>query len=51
MVLAYLIKEKKMSLDEALKLVTSKRPVVSPNPGFLAQLRQLEHETIVAGGN
>jgi len=38
------MKEKRMKLDDALKLILSKRPVVAPNQGFLIQLRKYEYE-------
>jgi hypothetical protein len=43
-VLAYLMKEEGLHLDEAYAFVKSKRPVVKPNPGFMSQLRQFERE-------
>jgi len=33
-----------MSLDKALKLLRSKRPIVSPNSSFLKQLKELGEE-------
>ena len=42
--LAYLIKYKGMSVDEALKLAKEQRPKINPNPGFLKQLREYEEE-------
>lgn len=39
MILAYLIRKKDMTLDQALELVREKRPVIEPNPGFLEQLK------------
>ena len=38
--LAYLLCTCNASLDEAQKVVRSSRPIVRPNPGFLAQLEQ-----------
>ena len=38
-VLAYLMKSRDIDLDEALAIVTQKRPIVCPNDGFLMQLR------------
>ena len=43
-VIAYLMKEEKMKLKDALQLVKSVRPIVSPNKGFLAQLSDFELE-------
>ena len=40
-VIGYLILMKKMSYQEALKVVRSRRRVASPNPKFMAQLIQL----------
>jgi len=44
-----------MSLDDALKLVSSKRPIISPNHGFLTQLKQYATEIycspVASGGN
>jgi protein-tyrosine phosphatase len=37
-VLAYLIKHNNMTLVEALEYVKERRPVASPNPGFMNQL-------------
>lgn len=42
-VVAYLMAKQHYSLDRALELVKQKRPVVSPNYGFLAQLSRYEH--------
>ena len=42
MVMAYLMIGKKMSLDNALNLVRKKRCIVSPNPGFISQLKKLD---------
>jgi len=44
LVVAYLMKARSMSLRSALKQVLRARPQVSPNPGFLRQLKQLEVE-------
>jgi hypothetical protein len=38
------MKEKKMNFEEALSYVVSKRSVVSPNTGFIEQLKQYENE-------
>lgn len=40
--IAYLIKEKGMSFEEAYKLVKSKRVRARPNDGFLEQLKKFE---------
>ncbi|CAK9137179.1 unnamed protein product [Ilex paraguariensis] len=41
-IVAYLMKKHGMSLSEALEHVKSKRPVASPNSGFLLQLQNFE---------
>ncbi|TFK18206.1 phosphatases II, partial [Coprinopsis marcescibilis] len=41
-VTAYLMKEKGMGLKEALGVVVRARPQVSPNSGFLRQLKDME---------
>ncbi|KAH9479342.1 Dual specificity protein phosphatase 1 [Psilocybe cubensis] len=41
-VCGYLMKEHNMSLKNALGLIVRARPQVSPNPGFLNQLKDLE---------
>ncbi|KAI0064079.1 phosphatases II [Artomyces pyxidatus] len=41
-IIAYLIAKKRMSVDEALAYVKSRRPFVQPNIGFLAQLAIFE---------
>ncbi|CAG8659698.1 16781_t:CDS:2, partial [Acaulospora morrowiae] len=38
-VMAYLMKSRKMSFDQAYELVESKRPLICPNSGFQHQLR------------
>ena len=43
-VVAYLMSTHRMSVDEALKLVRSKRQQVNPNSGFMAQLRRWEKD-------
>ncbi|KAF6744671.1 protein-tyrosine phosphatase-like protein [Ephemerocybe angulata] len=43
-VVGYLMKQRGMTLREALGCVLSVRPQVLPNPGFLAQLKTLEVE-------
>ncbi|EPS93372.1 phosphatases II [Fomitopsis schrenkii] len=42
LVVAYLMKSRGMSLKEALGQVARARPQVSPNPGFLRQLKELD---------
>ncbi|KAJ6490608.1 protein-tyrosine phosphatase-like protein [Mycena vitilis] len=41
-VAAYLMKRRGMTLNEALGQIINARPQVSPNPGFLRQLKELE---------
>lgn len=41
-VIAYLMKKHGMSLSEAFQLVKSKRPVISPNAGFMIQLQNYD---------
>ncbi|XP_077368200.1 dual specificity phosphatase 28 [Festucalex cinctus] len=41
---AYLMKHQRVALADALKKVKSARPVIAPNPGFLAQLQRYEDE-------
>ncbi|CAD8161251.1 unnamed protein product [Paramecium octaurelia] len=41
-VIAYLMKSYKMTLDEAYKYVQQHRPIINPNPGFMKQLQQYE---------
>jgi len=41
-VVAYLMKKQGMTLYEALGLVIRARPTVSPNPGFIRQLKEME---------
>jgi len=43
---AYLIVTKKMTANEALKCVRSKRPVANPNIGFWKQLRVLQEDLL-----
>ena len=45
-VIAYLMKEKSLTLDESLKLLREKRPCVCPNMGFFVQLRSFEKKLI-----
>lgn len=44
-VLAYLVRHQGMSLAQALMHVKERRPVTSPNPGFMTQLIQFEKES------
>jgi dual specificity phosphatase 12 len=37
-VLAAIMKAKALSLDQALRVLQSRAPHISPNPGFMAQL-------------
>ncbi|XP_061345511.1 dual specificity protein phosphatase 1-like isoform X2 [Gastrolobium bilobum] len=41
-VVAYLMKNRGMSLSEALQRVKIKRPIAAPNPGFVHQLEDFE---------
>ena len=43
-VIGYLMWSKKMSFDDALNFVQSKRRIVSPNYGFRDQLKKLDEE-------
>lgn len=42
LVAAYLMKRRQMSLKDALRQILAARPQVSPNPGFVRQLKELE---------
>jgi atypical dual specificity phosphatase len=42
LVLAYLMKYRKMSLKSSFELVSARRPIVRPNPGFWKQLIEYE---------
>ena len=46
-VIAYLMKQNKMKLNEALKFVKYRREVVDPNDGFMDQLRDFEKNDYV----
>ena len=48
-VAAYLMQMQRMSLRTALGTVIGVRPSVSPNPGFLQQLKELERELFSGG--
>lgn len=50
-VIAYLMKQHRMSLSRALELVRSKRPQVQPNYGFMIQLQNLEKSLEVLQNN
>ncbi|CAK94672.1 unnamed protein product (macronuclear) [Paramecium tetraurelia] len=39
-IIAYLIKNHKMTVNDALELVKTKRPIAQPNTGFMKQLQQ-----------
>ncbi|KAJ3595783.1 hypothetical protein NHX12_005086 [Muraenolepis orangiensis] len=41
---AYLMKHRKLTLADALQKVKTARHIISPNPGFLAQLERYELE-------
>ncbi|KAH8118938.1 phosphatases II [Phellopilus nigrolimitatus] len=43
-VIAYLMREKEMGYDDALKVVRDKRPCTKPNVGFEKTLREWERE-------
>ena len=45
-IVAYLMQNERMLLDEALRFVKHKRPYAQPNPGFLKQLVEFELELI-----
>ena len=40
-VIAYLVREKNMDVDEALDFIQTKRPRANPNNGFMSQLYKL----------
>ncbi|AYV82778.1 MAG: hypothetical protein Hyperionvirus2_146 [Hyperionvirus sp.] len=44
-IIAYLIKHKGLTVDEALKLIQSKKSDVQPNKGFIQQLRSYNYPT------
>ena len=46
--IAFLIKHKEMTVNEAFTYLRSKRPAVCPNAGFLSQLKTF-HEKLFAG--
>lgn len=43
-VIAYLIRRKGMTLKEAFEFVKQRRSAISPNPGFMKQLMELDFE-------
>lgn len=42
--IAYLMRFRRMPLIEAFKYVRDRRPCISPNPGFMRQLADMERE-------
>ena len=44
--LAYLIKERKISLKDGLDLIWKVRPIAAPNPGFMIQLKAFEKNVL-----
>jgi protein-tyrosine phosphatase len=46
MVIAYLIRKRKMTLEQALQFVRSKRSIIRPNVGFMEQLKAFEEEQL-----
>eukprot|EP01130_Rhizamoeba_saxonica_P016839 TRINITY_DN785_c0_g2_i3.p2 TRINITY_DN785_c0_g2~~TRINITY_DN785_c0_g2_i3.p2 ORF type:complete len:110 (-),score=20.08 TRINITY_DN785_c0_g2_i3:637-966(-) len=42
MVIAFLIRFKNMTYDDAIDLVLKSREIANPNPGFVIQLREYE---------
>lgn len=44
LIASWLIKYRKLSTDDAIALLKSKRDVVDPNPGFIEQLRLFENK-------
>jgi protein-tyrosine phosphatase len=38
-VIAYIMKSRKIGFDEAYTFVKSKRPIITPNSGFVKQLK------------
>ena len=44
LVIAYLMIENKWRLEEAYNYIKAKRPHISPNIGFIKQLKQLEYQ-------
>ena len=48
-VIAYLMKALSMTLEEAYKLVKSRRPRIKPNQAFISQLMEYEKEVQTKG--
>jgi protein-tyrosine phosphatase len=48
-VLAYLMKYHEMNLNDALRFVQEKRPIIHPNPGFQKQLQEYANELNLSG--
>ena len=46
LVIAFLMKKKKLSLIESYQFVLNKRPIIEPNMGFVIQLKQLEKDLL-----
>ena len=44
--LAYLLKERNIPLNEGLKMIWAVRPQAAPNPGFMIQLKALEKNVL-----
>jgi len=44
-IIAYLIKERKMTFEEAFNYVKEKRIKIQPNKGFIKQLLEFEHDS------
>ena len=41
---AYIVKEKQMSVEESIAFVKQHRPAINPNPAFRVQLRRYEEK-------
>lgn len=50
LILAYLMKYKHMSLKSAYELVSMRRPIIRPNPGFWRQLLDFEKQMLTKKG-
>lgn len=46
-VISYIMRKQNISFNDALLFVKSKRPIVSPNNGFIKQLEELETKIII----
>jgi hypothetical protein len=44
------MKRQDMTLDEAIFHVKLRRPQIAPNPGFMKQLLQFQHEVCILSG-